>query len=89
MLISSAAFFGTLYARPDLRGLSVACAWMLAIGDLLLDAAIVFGDITDPFPDASFGYGFIYWIFILTLILNFSYAIAITVRRRQLRAMPA
>src|SRR5262245_8507257 len=66
VLVSSAAFFPTLYARrKDLRGLSVACSWMLAIGDLLLDTSIVFGDITDPFPDASFGYGFIYWIFIL------------------------
>jgi hypothetical protein len=90
VLISSAAFLGTLYARPDLRGLSVTVAWMLAIGDLLLYAAIVLGDITDPFPDAAFGYGFIYWIFFVTLVLNFIYAILITRRRARLRgAVPA
>jgi hypothetical protein len=85
VLIMSAAFFETLYTRPDLRGLSATVAWMLAVGDLLLYAAVVLGDITDPFPDAAFGYGFIYWIYSLTLVLNFTYAILVTRRRLHLR----
>jgi hypothetical protein len=89
VLIMSAAYFGTLYSQPDMRGLSATVAWMIAVGDLLLYSAVVLGDITDPFPDAAFGYAFIYWIYSLTLVLNFAYAILATRRRLRLRAQLA
>jgi len=89
VLIMSGAYLNELRVRPDLRGLSVAVGWMLAIAQLLLYSAVVLGDMTDPYPDASFGYGFIYWIYIVTVIMNFTYAVLITRKRRALRQTAA
>lgn len=88
LLVASATFFATLHNRPDLRGLSMTVGWLIAVGDLLLYSAVVLGDMSDPYPDASFGYGLIYWIYFITLVLNFTYAVLLTRRRHELRADP-
>lgn len=85
VLIVSASFLYALRERPDLKGLSLIVAWVIAIGDLLNYSAVVLGDMTDPYPDASFGYGFIYWIYFATLVLNFTYVHLLTKRKKALR----
>lgn len=82
MLVMAAEYVHYAYASPGWKGISASVAWLLALSNLLLFSAVVLGNMADPYPEAEYGYGFIYWVYALTLLLNFLYARrAMAVRR--------
>jgi len=83
ILFMTAGYVTSLYQRRDLTGLSVPAGWMLGLSNLLLYGAVVAGNMSDPFPEAEYGYGFIYWMYVITLLLNAIYVAILPHRRRQ------
>ncbi len=85
VLPMSIGYFGTLYTRPKLRGLSVTVAWCLTIGTALLYGGTVLGGMDASYPKhTETGYHFIYALFLVTVVLNVAYSIMLTRRRHEL-----
>ena len=59
-------------------------AWAWAISNLFLYAAVVLGGMDGPYRNATHGYGFIYWVYAVTIILNFLFVYLLTLRRKEL-----
>ncbi|HET9370166.1 MAG TPA: hypothetical protein VFO19_07950 [Vicinamibacterales bacterium] len=90
LFIVAAGYVRAAMADPQWRGLSLGVAWLLGLSNVLLFGAVVAGNMSDPYPEAEYGYGFIYWLYAVTLILNFVYVYQATVQRRGARlAAPA
>lgn len=83
ILIMTAGFLSSLYRRRDLRGLSLPAGWLLGISNLLLYGAVYAGNMSDPYPEAEYGYDFIYWLYALTLTMNAAYVWLLRHHRRQ------
>lgn len=88
ILVMSVGYVISLYLRRDLRGLSVPAAWLLALSNLLLYGAVWAGNMSDPYPEAEYGYYFIYWLFGVTLALNFAYAALLPRHKRASQGAP-
>ena len=86
MFFVAIGYLGTLFIRPKLLGLSLYVAWAWFIGNLLLYGGTVLGPMDDPYRNFHHGYDFIYWLYIVTLLLNFAYAYLLSKRREELQA---
>ena len=84
MLFVAIGYLATLFFRPKLLGLSLYVAWAWLIGNILLYAGTSLGPMDDPYPNAKHGYNFIYWLYALTVFLNFAYVYLLTKRRHEL-----
>lgn len=91
ILIMSLGYMTSLYLRPNLDGLSVPAGWLLALSNLLLYGAVYAGNMSDPYPEAEYGYYFIYWLYVVTLVVNFSYVFRLARHKRnpERRPLPA
>lgn len=90
VLIGSVGFLSSVYTRRDIRAQSVAAGWIFGLGNFLMYAPMVAGNMSDPYPQADHGYYFPYWIFSVTLIVNVAYPIVLRRRqRREAQAVPA
>ena len=84
--------FGYLMApftRSNLKGLSISAAWLLTIGTALLYLSVVLNDMSQPYPGhQSTGYGFIYWIYGLTIFLYYVATVMLVHKTEALEALP-
>lgn len=85
VLIASTAFLSSVYTRRQIHAQSELAGWVFAVGNFLMYAPMALGNMSDPYPQADHGYGFPYWIFAITLIVNISYPLTLR-RRRQMEA---
>ncbi|TFG86102.1 MAG: hypothetical protein E4H17_04455 [Gemmatimonadales bacterium] len=86
VLVMGLAYFGTMFSRPKLRGLSVTAAWLLTASSFMLYLGTVLGSMDAAYPGhEQTGYGFIYWVYALTLVALVVYSVLLTRRRHELR----
>jgi hypothetical protein len=83
-LLMAIGYVGTLYTRVRLRGLSVAVAWIYTAAIAFLYLGTALGDMSQPFPEAANGYGLIYFVWILTVVLMGAYSVQLGRRRDEL-----
>jgi hypothetical protein len=88
ILIMTAGFVASIYMRGDLKGLSVLVGCLLGLSNFLLYGAVYAGNLSDPYPEAEYGYYFIYWLFLLTLALNVTYIVLLVRRKRDVLRQP-
>jgi hypothetical protein len=88
LFIVAAGYVRKTMVDPDWPGLSVGIAWLLGLSNLLLYSAVIAGNMSNPYPEAEYGYGFIYWLYGVTLVLNFVYVHLATQQRRGTRRPP-
>jgi len=84
-LLMAVGYVGTLYTRVRLRGLSVGVAWIYTVAIAFLYLGTALGDMSQPFPSATHGYGLIYFIWALTVVLMAAYSVELGRRRHELR----
>lgn len=85
VMIIAAGYYTSLWLRPQLRGLSLIGVWLWSVATALLYLGVVLGDMSQPYPDhADTGYGFIYSLYTVTIVLNFAFVAILTRRRREL-----
>lgn len=85
--VASSSMLASVYLRQKhLDAQSVPGAWLFLVGNLLLHGAMAAGNMSDPYPEAQHGYGFMYWTMTMILLLNVAYAVLLPRRLRELRA---
>jgi hypothetical protein len=84
-LLMAVGYVGTLYTRVRLRGLSVAVAWIYTVAIACLYLGTALGDMNQPFPEAAHGYGLIYFVWTLTVVLMVAYSVRLGQRGGELR----
>jgi hypothetical protein len=85
ILIMTAGYVASIHLRRDLRGLSLTAGWLLGISNLLLYGGVYAGNMSDPYPEAEYGYHFIYWLYGLTLAMNLGYVRLLALHKRDAR----
>ncbi len=90
ILPMAAGYFATPFLRKDLNGLSIPGAWLTLLGTALLYLAVVLNNMAEPYPGhQQTGYGFIYWIYGITVALLYGYTVILIKKRSVLRAAEA
>jgi hypothetical protein len=80
VLPMAAGYVKAAFTETNLKGMSITAALLLTVGTALLYLAVVLGNMHNAYPHYQV-YGFIYWIYGVTIVLLYAYTILLVLRR--------